>query len=339
MPVSEACPPCEIAVWNVGRLTGGRAGIEDHPGTAVIGADRRLYFATFGFNRPLFAVDLSTDRVVSIMGVGSGPGEVRYASRVHHAAGDSLLVHDRSLNRMSLLSPDGRYVRSTPFLRGADDFVPLRDGSYFVAATISTRESSGYPLHLVGADGQLRKSFGVRDGDIRLINSEDEYRLARTIAPASDGSIISVRPGGYVLERWSPDGRLLLERDVAPEWFTPKYERWRERPLEDPPPPYVSDLQEGPDGRIWVLVKRAGEHWRQGIRPPKAPPVKYEVVSPNMFMDTQIEVFDRETFTRVASYRLDQILSYFVGPGVAVAENTVVDDEPVIELWRMRIPQ
>jgi len=331
------CPPCEITAWRVGRLTGGRNGIEDHQGTAAIGADGRLYFATMLFNRPLYAGDLSTDRVVPLMGVGSGPGEVRYVSRVQRGTGDSLLVHDRSLNRMSLLSPDGGFVRSIPFLPGADDFVPLGNGSFFVAARISTRESSGYPLHLVGADGQLVKSFGVRDGEIRLINRQDELRLYRWIAPASDGSIIAVRPGGYVLERWAPDGRLLMERDVAPEWFTPKYERWRERPLDDPPPPYVADLQEGPDGRIWVLVRRAGEQWREGIRPPRKPPVKYEVISEVTFRDTQIEVFDPETFTRVASYRMDEILGTFVAPGVAVAENTVVNDEPIIELWRMRV--
>jgi hypothetical protein len=128
-----------------------------------------------------------------------------------------------------------------------------------------------------------------------------------------------------------------MERDVAPEWFTPKYERWRERPLEQPPPPYVSDLQEGPDGRIWVLVTRAGEQWRSGIRPPRAPPALYEVVSEAAFRDTQIEVFDPETFTRVASYRMGQPLGNFVGPGVAAALNAVVNDEPIIELWRMRI--
>ncbi len=336
-PSVVSCPPCEVSTWKVGLLTGGRGGLEDHYVSAVIGADRRLFFATMNANRPLFVGDLATDRVVSIAPVGSGPGEVRYVARIRRGIGDSLLVHDRSLNRMNVFSPDGQFARSIPFMPGADDFVPLQDGSFFVAARIGSRESSGHPFHLVGAGGQWQKSFGGSDREVRLITPQDQYRLFRWIAPASDGSILAVRPGGYVLERWSPDGKLLMERDVAPDWFTPKYEQRSVRPLEEPPPPYLTSLQEGADGRIWVLVMRADEQWRSGIRPSQNSPAGYEVISHTEFVDTQIEVFDPKTFNRVASYRLDQPLGIFVAPGVAASARAVLNEEPVIELWRMRI--
>ncbi len=54
------CPPCEVATWRINRLTGGRNGLEDHYGFAVLGADGRLFFATMNANRPLFAGDLSS---------------------------------------------------------------------------------------------------------------------------------------------------------------------------------------------------------------------------------------------------------------------------------------
>ncbi len=331
------CPPCEVSAWKVGLLTGGRAGLEDHYVSAAVGVDGRLFFATTNANRPVFVGDLVTDRVAPMAPVGSGPGEVRYAARIRRAKGDSLLVHDRSLNRMNVLSPDGRFARSISFMPGTDDFVPLPDGSFFVAARIGSRESSGHPFHLVGADGRWQKSFGGSDREVRPITPQDQYRLFRWVAPASDGSILAVRPGGYVLERWSPDGKLIMERDVAPDWFTPKYEQRSERPLEQAPPPYITSIQEGADGRIWVLVMRADEQWRSGIRPVTSSPAGYEVISHTKFVDTQIEVFDPRTFARVASYRLDQPLGIFVAPGVAASARAVLNDEPIIELWRMRI--
>jgi len=328
------CPPCDVSVWKIDQLTGGSDGLEDRYGFAAVGADGRLYFATMNAGRPLFVGDLTTDRVTTLAPVGSGPGEMRYAARIRRGIGDSILVHDRSLNRMNVFSPVGRFVRSTPFLPGADDFVPLANGSFVVAARVG---SEGDPLHLVSAAGLRVRSFGARASDADLPRTQDRYHLFRWLAPASDGSVLAVRPGGYVLERWSADGRLLMERDVAPDWFTPKYERWRERPLEQAPPPFVMSIQEGADGRIWVMVSRADEQWRSAVRPPRRPPALYEVIDRAKFVDTQIEVFDAATFTRVASYRMDQPLGDFVAPGVAASAVATPNEEPIIELFRMRV--
>jgi hypothetical protein len=128
-----------------------------------------------------------------------------------------------------------------------------------------------------------------------------------------------------------------MERDVSPEWFAPKYEQRSQKPLEQPPPPFVTGIQEGPDGRIWVVVMRADEEWRGALKASTSTPAGFEVVSHRGFKDTQIEVFDPKTFSRLASYRLDQPLGTFVAPGVAASARSVLNEEPVIELWRMRV--
>ncbi len=105
-----------------------------------------------------------------------------------------------------------------------------------VAARSASPESRGYPLHLVSAEGQWVRSFGPPDS--------------------------MAEPGGYVLERWSPTGELLLSVDVAPDWFEPRYLQRRERPLEEAPAPFVTYVAEGSDGRVWVLTMRADADWR-----------------------------------------------------------------------------
>jgi hypothetical protein len=224
-----------------------------------------------------------------------------------------------------------------PFALSVDDFVPLADGSFVISASLGGKSAYGQPLHLVGADGKLYKSFGLKEGEVVVGNSEGAYRRRRWVAAARDGSILAVRVGGYVVERWSADGKLLMERDVAPEWFTPKYERWSPNPLEAPPPPFVTSIQEGADGRVWVLALRADASWRNGIEASLLSRSGHNILSFAVYKDTQIDVFDPKTFERVATHRADEPLGYFVAPGVAVSARTEVDDEPVIDLWRMRV--
>jgi hypothetical protein len=238
---------------------------------------------------------------------------------------------------MSVFSPNGKFARSIPFVISVDDFVPLANGTFVVVAQLGGRDSFGMPLHIVDSNGKRVKSFGLKEGEVVDNTTRGQYRQRRWIAAARDGSILSVRAGGYVLERWSPEGVLLTERDVAPEWFTPKYEVRSPNPLEQAPPPFVTSIQEGADGRVWVLALRADAKWRAGIEVSRLSRAGYRVLSHAAYLDTQIDTFDPKTFERVASYRSDSPLGVFVAPGVAASARTEVDDVPVIDLWRMRV--
>jgi hypothetical protein len=216
------------------------------------------------------------------------------------------------------------------------DLVQLRTGLFVVSANIRTRERAGLPLHLVDQTGTIVRSFGASDRTVRLLTSDDDLRLQRRLALGVDGTVLSVRAGSYVIERWSPAGERLGEWDVAPDWFSPK-DRFVAMSHSEPPPPKVVGIQEDVVGRVWTILLRPDQNWRRGVEPGRKPPEVAHVLAMGAYVDAQIEVFDRRTMTRLASLRLDSPLGQFVAPGLAASLEATTDDNPVIRLWRMRV--
>ncbi len=74
-------------------------------------SDGRVLIADWIEDRVVLA-DLASGATRDVLRQGRGPGEVRLPSALHRLRGDSTLLVDEGNNRIAVLAPDGRVVRS-----------------------------------------------------------------------------------------------------------------------------------------------------------------------------------------------------------------------------------
>jgi hypothetical protein len=126
---------------------------------------------------------------------GDGPGEFRRIRYVSALPGDSLLVFDSNNRRVSVLAPDGGFVRSET--TGLDDERPvtvsgaLRDGTLLTRTVMETPRAST-PLY------RVRMGFAViRDGAVRPLRTYLGQEAALHVEGSGGGigsAFISVLP-------------------------------------------------------------------------------------------------------------------------------------------------
>lgn len=165
---------------------------------------------------------------------GDGPGEYRDAGRVWLLPGDSVLVFDRSLRRLSLLSPDGTYQGSTRLEHHEGDLpdpvLVLRDGSLLARADrfmFGSGTAEGLHRDTVSyvrydRDGRLLASIGELLGEERFVVRADGATLAGSspftrnalVAPWDEGFAYATGLG-HEVELRDGSGRLkgLLRRN------------------------------------------------------------------------------------------------------------------------------
>jgi hypothetical protein len=171
------------------------------------------------------------------------------------------------------------------------------DGSAVVALQIPERDLLGQPIHLVGPDGVVRQSFGLDTPEYRR---DLRLALTRRVAPGRDGTVWSIAPGRYTVERWRPDDAARLESiDPGSDWFVPS-----DRPVSDErrqPTPIVESLWEG-SGVLFVLTRVADERWQPPADPNVERPHDAQIYSATF--DWVLEAIDVETGRVLASRRL-----------------------------------
>lgn len=117
-------------------------------------------------------------------GEGEGPGEFRHVSRILPMAGDTLLVQDRRLDRLSVFDDEGRVLESFRLDGGR----PRNLVGRFADGTLVTRISAAYaragppeegtrtadvPLVAHGPDGALRDTIVLLPGPTWRVTSPD----------------------------------------------------------------------------------------------------------------------------------------------------------------------
>lgn len=139
------------------------------------------------------------------------------------------------------------------------DVAFLSDGSMVVQSLIAGAGGIGQPLHVIGADREIVRSFGGR----QRWNPRKVYQGSRRLGAASRNQLWAGHAGEYWIELWGADGSLKrsLLRDA--NWFTP----WADR-IEGYKAamrrPRVVDVAEDRDGRLWVHITVPDRN-----RPPK----------------------------------------------------------------------
>lgn len=305
-----SCPGCRVDLRPIARL-----GSPSDPSSVApdaIGMDcsvGRLSSETFvvgsmvgGGEIFLYGTDGAYER--SLGSRGEGPGEFSTQVRLIVGPKDTLYVRDDRLGRLTVLSPEGEYVRSfaTPgFVRA---FALLDNGGILFHPNPARLGEELFQLK--DRDGRLLGGFGSVS---RQPPETDGY----VVAPSSLGGFWTSSIWEYELSRWgSPDHlELTISREV--DWF-PRGGRYAEgMPLTIPSAPVLKHLWQENEDRIWVFAYVPDSNWEPGLR-----------MDPNLewmsqAFDTMVEVIDLGSGSALVSARFDRAL------GVVCGSNLVFD--------------
>jgi hypothetical protein len=117
-----------------------------------------------------------------------------------------------------------QFVRTDPpaeFKASQSGFITTNSEIVF-AATISSREHAGLPLHVADRSGAILRSFGRDDPTFSQRMPRDSFALMmlRQVEPAPGQTFWSNNPSGFLLERWTLDGQRMYRVEHAMDgWY------------------------------------------------------------------------------------------------------------------------
>ncbi|MEP6833917.1 MAG: hypothetical protein ABJB74_11005 [Gemmatimonas sp.] len=256
---------------------------------------------------------------------GSGPGEYRTAYPIKFAARDSLYVFDLSVRRLTVLAPDGKYVRTVQMPMRVSAAVLLPNGSTAMFSIMGNTKLPGAPLHIVDANGGVMASFGADNPDQRPID-DATYRFV--IARSARG-IWAARINDYRISEYDMRGHLLRTLSVPTSWFP----KWEADPKRVTPVPGLFAMQEDGAGLLWVMTRVPDKRFRVV---PSGTPLLQQPTGDEQF-DTVIEVIDTRTNRVLASRTLDETLLAFGCAGTAYAYREDANDRPHVDVWKLSV--
>ena len=285
----------------------------DEPGGGLVGEPRTLtmnsrgeFMTTsyqVGSEIQVFHPDGTFSRTIGRD--GSGPGEFRHISFLHPGPGDSIWAFDLS-GRVSILSPDLRFIRSQRSVGHVNAGVLLSDGSWILNEDVSIPGHRGFPLHHLSPHGEILKSFG---GDPEEYQPHLPYLNQRQIAAAEHDCVWAITRTRYLVERWCVDGERHAAVERETDWFRPYAVRnpvgqWSSIQ------PWVVGVQEDSEGLLWVLTVVASSRWQELWDDSMSGTGQFDY---RMF-ETVIEVLDPISGRLLASERIPERAYGFVGP-------------------------
>lgn len=340
IPSKPSCSTCRLTL----RLT---ATIKDEPRRPVW--DPRpfavVHQAGTG-NYIVLAADLTVllfdhaGNVLKTVGrQGRGPGEFGAPVKAARGKSDTVFVIDFQNSRISSIAANGEVSGVGPFPPSdPHQFVALPSGDFIMNAVVRERNSIGYPLHLLGRDGRIKRSFGSTRPSFR---PDAPPLWLRRLGGGSDSDLWVAREHEYVLEHWRVDGtepEMLMRRDI--KWFPPEQRLTPPTPTH-PPPSYVADLRESGDGLLWVLVTIADDEWREGLEPTPDTAaalrgvVLYRTRDYDRLHDSVLELVDPVNSRLVLSQRFDKYFLAFADDGFLTSYRETDDGAVVLEIYQV----
>jgi hypothetical protein len=342
VPERVACATCSIELERVTVLgdTAGPGGIDDHA-VEIITDSRGRYLVSHSRSGTI-KVFTPAGRFVSTIGRrGQGPGEYEDISAVIVGPDDTLFVTDARLNRISVLSPHHRFIRSvrTEIRPAGRNTIRLPSGELLNASADRTADRVGLPIHVIGPDGRVTRSFGSRTGMYRPDMPLLERRI---IAPAGGTRVWVGYPIQYAIELWdAASGQLLRSMARKVDWFPPQLTPVTTPLSQTPPAPTMMAIHPDGQGRIWTIIQLPDRNWRSAI---KVKPTggahardDMEVVDRRRYYDTVIEVIDAAAGHVLASRRIDDEFWFFLRNGEIMVPVFTADGVPQVEIWRVRL--
>jgi hypothetical protein len=274
--------------------------------------------------RSLISFD-DTGHIKAVLG-GGLPPKFAIIGDVLAGNGGQLLVYDISKGALITIDSNFRVAGEIPF-RYSPAFVVPPSG-YLVASSIRTPAHVGQPLHVLGKDGAVLRSFGTDDETYR----EDEpMKYNRVVARGSAGTVWSVAPGRYLLEQWDPaTGSRKQQVSVTSAWFK---ESNRLPASGQRPQPIIQAIWEDA-GLMWVLLRDADLKWRPSAAAASDGPVNDDEFEATY--DSVLEAVDLNTKKVVASRRFDNLLTTH-SPSALVTTRRKVSNGLNLDVWKARL--
>jgi len=329
---------CEIHVRTLVTL-GESEGQGIVAGTGIVAVDSHdRYYIAHGAARGYVVVfDAGGGFLTRIGRPGAGPGEYRVIGAIVIGHADSVLVFDNGNTRLSVLTPyPGLQVARTqriPIPVRSWEAVIDHQGGYVTAFPFAEAGRIGYPLHEVGPDGRIGRSFGSKEP---RYHPAQRLQLRRVVARAGDDVWVGHR-SQYLIERWSRDNRKLATIHRQVSWFPPLQEELGPITPDQPPPATMTAIWKGPDRRLWVLITVPSENWAKGLRRVDGPDGRafYEVVSTSDVFSTVIEVLDPSSGAVIASRRVRDELLAFLPDGRILSYREDHNGVPYLDVLRI----
>ncbi|HKJ02301.1 MAG TPA: hypothetical protein VJ997_07595 [Longimicrobiales bacterium] len=240
-------------------------------------------------------------------GPGEGPGEFGRNLGVFPGRADSIYVVDNSRYRVSLLDPDGKFIRSFAIPGQAVAYATLSTGDLLFHFRPSGRADDERSLfYMMDPSGAGLARFGT---STRADVESDQW----VVGAHSTGGFWTGSVWRYELYRWqSPDSLVqTVTRRVG--WFPPDGRLSPEMYVSDPPPPQLMHIAVDDGGRVWTYSWVPDRNWA----PNEARSPTPEWTRANF--DTMIEVIDVEAGTVLAAARSDYMLGHACNDNLAYA--------------------
>lgn len=336
--VEDCATPCDLRrslLLTIGDSAG--AGYVGDP-TALVRLENGTWVLADRFDQDrlkVFGADGSFARAVGRR--GQGPGEFQVVQFVTALPGDSIEVFDLGQARFTVFTGSWDVARVQRVRQAGPEMLRFPDGSRVFAGRINLPEQIGLPLHHLSADGEHVASFGAEPIIGEVSNRDLFYRQ---LAMAGSDRLWAAPLVRYRLEQWTLEGNSVDVLERAPEWFPPQQEFEATPSGGQPPTPGLFGLHQDSSGYLWTSVAVPDADWSSGLgtgRDPWGRTVKVPTDMSALF-DTVVEVIDPLTARVLGRTRLDGHIKDFAGNGLAYGVGEHPNGEPLIEIWRLQLP-
>jgi hypothetical protein len=325
LPERAQCPACRVSfdkVVTLGRSTDAEL-IADWP--TVQRGPGGQYYVSGASPRSKFLVYGADGALLRAVGrAGGGPNEFRAVVRISSLGGDSIAVIDAGNRRIAVLGGDDRVAHSlvTPFQ--VVDLAGSRDG-VIVSGPARAPDNSMRPVHLLGSDGRILRSFG----DPIAASTESTLNMAQRAVAVDDAGGVWMAPfDTYRIERWSRTGQRTMTIRRSPAWFPPRTTTGSRRTWRDPLVSRMRDVWIDSTGLLWVMAVTPKSQWKPsegnwgGIE------------TDQLNYDTMIEVIDPSTRTLLVTQRFPWVGGQFMDDGSVYTYETNPDGIITIDILR-----
>jgi hypothetical protein len=251
---------------------------------------------------------------------GEGPGEFGRNLAVALGLADSIYVVDNSQYRVSVLDPDGEFVRSFPIPGQALAFTVLSTGSLLFHFRPSGRPDDERSLfYIMDPLGQELTRFGT---STRAEAETDQW----IVSSHPTGGFWTGSVWNYELHRWRSPESLAQTVTRQVDWFPADGKLSPEMYVSKPPPPQLMHIAVDHRGLVWTYSWVPDLNWSPNGSQPATP----EWTRANF--DTIVEVLDTDEGTVIAAVRLDEMLGHTCSGNLAYAVVATTTGDTRIEI-------
>jgi hypothetical protein len=243
---------------------------------------------------------------------GGGPGEFRGDLSLVVDAGDTIHVLERNNGEIQTFPAEGDFIRGFPLSGRMDSFVLLSSGEFLLLPVLSKRaEETEFLFHVYSRTGTLLRRIEEYS---EIVGADDQW----VINSARPDGFWEGWIGRYSLNLRDQEGKVVrtLTREV--EWFPPLEEVNPGFPFTAQLPPFLWQLRQDLEGRLWVYAIVPDPHWKPTPQPERDDWNVTPATTRHMF-DTMIEVIDLESGRSIVSGRFDDWLGLVCGSSLVYA--------------------